>query len=135
MNAATSEVRQLVEAAWKDFQQQDVGRLAELFHPDFNMFAHTGDLRTEGTTDRDRIQAYFDAGALNQTVLRHLDVKVYGDAALVTGYTAGLVRSTMGVTEVGTWRYTAMLVKEDDRWQLVHNHFSPLSPAPKRREG
>lgn len=133
MKPAQLEVRSFIEEAWAAFRAQDVKAAATAFHPDFHMFPHTGDLRTEGGVDRARIEAYFDAGAFNRTTLRHLRVDVYGDAALITGYTVGRMASTSDYTEDGTWRYTAMLTKEDGNWQIVHNHFSPLSPPHERR--
>jgi ketosteroid isomerase-like protein len=61
--------------------------------------------------------------------LRHLEVKVYGDAAVVTGYVMGTVTSPEGTTEQFTTRRTAVLIKQGGEWKEAHAHSSPLTVA------
>ncbi len=60
------------------------------------------------------------------SVLRHLDVQVYGDAAVVTGYLQGNISMPDGTSRPGTRRVTAVWIKQGDQWKEVHDHMSPL---------
>jgi hypothetical protein len=59
-------------------------------------------------------------------ILRHLEVKVYGDAAIVTGYLQGPITLTDGSRRQGTRRVTAVWIKQGSEWREVHDHMSPL---------
>jgi ketosteroid isomerase-like protein len=74
-------------------------------------------------------QDQFDAGFKFNFELRHLEVKVYGDAAVVTGYVMGTVTSPEGTTEQFTTRRTAVLIKQGGEWKEAHAHSSPLTVA------
>ena len=58
--------------------------------------------------------------------LRHLNVKVYGNVAVVTGYVVGTETSPDGTTEEVANRRTAVLVKQGGQWKEAHIHISPL---------
>ncbi len=60
------------------------------------------------------------------SILRHLEVKVYGDAAVVTGYLQGPITLTDGTRRQGTRRVTAVWIKQGNEWKEVHDHMSPL---------
>ena len=53
--------------------------------------------------------------------VRDLEVTVYGDAAIVTGYRVGSIRSAYEVT----LRLSMVWVKESGEWRLAHVHLSP----------
>ncbi len=74
------------------------------------------------------LQAVFDAGKPNLE-LRHLDVKVYGKAAVVTGYVEGTVINPDGTTQQVRAQRTAVLIKEGSNWKEVHLHSSPITTA------
>ena len=76
-----------------------------------------------------RLQATFDAGTKFNLEIRHLDVKVYGKAAVVTGYVIGTVTNPDGTTQQTRARRTAVLIKEGNDWKEVHNHISPIKAA------
>ncbi|MEE8348405.1 MAG: nuclear transport factor 2 family protein [Acidobacteriota bacterium] len=63
------------------------------------------------------------------SVLRHLEVKVYGGAAVVTGYLQGPITLTDGSRRQGTRRVTAVWIKQGSQWREVHDHMSPLIMA------
>jgi hypothetical protein len=63
------------------------------------------------------------------TILRHLEVRVYGDAAVVTGYLEGPITLTDGSRRQGTRRVTAVWIKQGNDWKEVHDHMSPLIQA------
>ena len=60
------------------------------------------------------------------SILRHLEVRVYGDAAVVTGYLQGPITLTDGSRRQGTRRVTAVWIKQGNEWKEVHDHMSPL---------
>ena len=77
------------------------------------------------------LQAWFDAGnKVNNRPIRHLDVKVYGDAAVSTGYWRGTTTNPSGESQSTTWRGSSFWVKEDGIWKVVHGHTSPLIIEP-----
>jgi hypothetical protein len=76
------------------------------------------------------IQARYDSGWKLNLVIRHLDVKVYGNAAVVTAYVDGPV-TYGGTTLRGTRRETQVWIKQSGQWKRVHLHQSQLEPAPR----
>ena len=78
------------------------------------------------------LKAEFDSGLKLNLELRHLDVKIYGDAAVVTGYVVGTATSPDGVIEQSTNRRSAVLIKEGGKWKEVHLHMSPVIAAPQQ---
>lgn len=75
---------------------------------------------------RNQIQTAFDAGSDYNLGLRHLEVKVYGDAAVATSYVVGTVARPNGTTEQAVWRRSAFWIKQGGGWEEVHFHQSPL---------
>ena len=75
------------------------------------------------------LQATFDAGTKFNLEIAHLDAKVYGNAAVVTGYVVGTVTNPDGTTQQVRARRTAVLIKEGNEWKEVHNHISPVMAA------
>jgi ketosteroid isomerase-like protein len=73
------------------------------------------------------LQADFDAGLKTDLTVRDLTVKVYGDAAVVTGYVVGTATSPDGTTEEVTSRRSAFLIRQGGRWLEAHSHTSPLT--------
>lgn len=63
--------------------------------------------------------------------IRHgpLDIRVYGDTAVVTGVDDmhGTYRGNSGSVRL---RFTDVLVRRDGRWQLVVQQATPAPPAP-----
>jgi uncharacterized protein (TIGR02246 family) len=73
------------------------------------------------------LQAEFDAGLRTDFTIRDLNVKVYGDVAVVTGHVVGTATTPEGTTESVANQRTAVLVKRDGRWMEAHVHISPLT--------
>ncbi len=74
----------------------------------------------------------FDSGLKLNLELRHLDVKVYGDAAVVTGYVVGTATAPDGSIDQVTDRRSAVLIKEGGKWREVHLHSSPVIAGPQQ---
>ncbi|MEC4679823.1 MAG: nuclear transport factor 2 family protein, partial [Nitrospirota bacterium] len=75
---------------------------------------------------KNNLQAQLDAGVKFNVQLRHPEVEVYGNVAVVTGYTVGTITSPDGTTRQVANRRTVVLIKQGDQWKAVHGHSSPL---------
>ncbi len=65
-----------------------------------------------------------DAAAYVQ--LRHPEVEVYGNVAVVTGYTVGTITSPDGTARPIANRRTVVLIKQGGQWKIAHRHLSPV---------
>jgi len=80
--------------------------------------------------EKKSMQADFDAGVKLNLRITHLDVTVYGNTAVVTGYVVGTTTDPEGTAVQAMTRRTAVLVKKDGAWKEVHLHSSPVvSPS------
>lgn len=112
------------------FNARDAAVHVQQHLPDNSGFPPDGGLLEEAKSieaQRKDLQALFDAGMEPNLELRHLKVKVFGDAAVVTGYVVGTMTSPEGETEQLKARRTAVLIKQAGEWKEVHNHTSPLT--------
>ena len=96
-------------------------------------FPRTGGLQaaTDGDpgTVEEQIQAFqgtLDAGLNFQVAVHHLEAKVYGSTAVATYYTTGTTTYADGTLLQGTFRATAVWVKDGQAWKVAHFHVSPL---------
>lgn len=97
--------------------------------PYHTMFADGGLLIVSHSREEQvkSLQAVFDAGVKFNLDLEHLDVKVYGKAAVVTSYIVGTVTNPDGTISESRAQRTAVLIKEGNDWKEVHLHISPLT--------
>ncbi len=75
------------------------------------------------------LQAVFDAGTGLDIYLRHVQVRIYGDAAVVTGYITGTTTNPDGSVVQTMDRRTAVLIRQGGEWKEVHSHASPVVGA------
>ncbi len=83
-------------------------------------------LLVEGFTKKD-LKAAFDAGLKLEITARHLDVKIYGNTAIATGYIEGSITLPGGIFEQIRQRFTEVWIKQEGKWKRVHIHSSPLT--------
>jgi hypothetical protein len=64
--------------------------------------------------------------------VKHMEVRIYGRlSAIVTGYLTGTDTAPDGSTFQSARRFTAVWVKQGDRWREAHDHMSTLRvPMP-----
>ncbi len=75
-------------------------------------------------------QNQVNAGRKRNFQLRHMEVKVYGNTAVVTGYVVGTTTQPNGNTNLITGRRrTGVMVKQGGQWKEVHYHQSALAGA------
>ncbi len=67
-------------------------------------------------------KAEFDAGLKYNLRARHLDIRVYGNTAVVTLYGVGAAGNNAQVNN----RITRVWVKQGGQWKMVHAHLSPV---------
>ena len=99
---------------------------------DATSFDAVGGLLVEAQSLEEQVrglQAVFDAGIVLDNYLRHLQVRIYGDAAVVTGYITGTETNPDGSVVQTMNRRTAVLIRQGGEWKEVHSHASPVVGA------
>lgn len=102
------------------------------YMPEFSAFGPYGGLlsRTHSVEEQgEDIQAQFDEGLKTNLQLRHLEVKVYDNTAVVTNYLVGTRTLPGGITEQVSARRSSVWIKQEGQWKQVHRHMSPLITA------
>ena len=120
-----------VKAAAMDARaQENAGNVDGYFKyhdPQFTIFPPTSGLLTEAP-EKEVTQARLDAGMQINMQMRNFDIKVYGDTAITTYYSVGLVqRPGSSTSERWNLRTTGVWIKQTGEWMLVHRHESPLT--------
>ncbi len=112
----------------------DVDAIAQYLHQERSLFSLAGRLliNFEGF-NKDARKAAYEAGLKVNRSWRHLDVKVYGNAAVVTGYHVGRTTRPDGSYIQGARRVSEFWTKQNGQWKLVHRHASQSEPAPRER--
>jgi len=83
--------------------------------------------RTTSLEEQKRaFQASVDAGVKRIYQLKHLEVTVYGDTAVVTCYLTGPRTEPDGTTLHMHHRRTGVWIRQGRVWKEVHSHLSPL---------
>jgi ketosteroid isomerase-like protein len=90
------------------------------------VFGATG--RPLVTTDKEGMQAIFDAGAKYDFEWRDFETEVYGESAVSTAFLDGTITEPDGSQIQGPWRSTTVWVEDGGKWKVVHYHVSQLLP-------
>jgi ketosteroid isomerase-like protein len=130
--AWAGDVEDIKKATLEHFATLNAGNVAA--HIEHHLQGHTtfggdgGLLWGDDSLEEEKniLQADFDAGLKLNLRVRHLDVKVYGNTAVVTGYAVGTSTAPNGKTEQVMIRRTAVLIKQGNKWKEVHLHSSPV---------
>ncbi len=98
--------------------------------PVYSVFAGGGLIERFHSLEEQRngFQGRVDSGLRISRQLRHLDVKVYGNAAVVTGYMLGTNTAPDGTVIQSRQQRTGMWIEQGGQWKEVHRHSSPLLP-------
>jgi len=119
------DVKAAVLAVDAAFNTGDVDAFAQYMHPEHSSF-FPGELLLEGFS-KDRLKALFDSGLKFDLETRHLNVKIYGNTAVATGYNVGTITLPDGTINQLTNRFTEVWIKQQGKWKRVHIHASPLT--------
>lgn len=125
--SAIDEVRQAHAAHIAGLNQGNVAALMDLLHPQGTFFHIDGNLLNLNP-DHQTLQQGYAAGLAYQVQMRHEQIDLYDNSAVVTAYAVGSITWPGGKTLSGTWRYTSVWIKTDGAWRNVHVHASPLTP-------
>ena len=96
--------------------------------PEHSAFARGGLLRRFHSLEEQTkvLQASVDSGEKSNYQLRHLEVRIFGNTAVVTGYVVGTVTNPDGITDPVSRQRTEVWVKQGGQWKQAHRHASPL---------
>ena len=124
--AQEDDVRAAVKETLAALVARDVPAFANFYHEDTRGFFVDRSNMIEGFSSL-AVRAAFITGLRLDVVMSDLNVKVYGDAAVVGALFRGSVTLPGGATASGTWRYSETRVLDDGTWKVVQYH---LSQAP-----
>ncbi len=131
MSDDSEDVKMAARATYEALNNADVEAYVHWVAPEGTLYGGNGSLLQErnSTTEalRANLQNMFDAGLKYDYRMRNLEVKVYGDSAVVTGYVVGSRTAPDGVTRQVTLRRTMAWIRQGGAWKVVHVHSSPLT--------
>ena len=109
------DVKEAVMAMYSALNDGDVAALNTLIGEELSAFSAGGGLLTVSSGPIENLPEY-------NFQIQHLEVKVYGNAAVATYYRTGT-----GEALSGTHRVTMVLNKQAGQWKQVHRHGSDLT--------
>lgn len=125
------DVKASIRALYAAMNRGDVGEWAKGVSPEGSAFARDGgllDQRRGLQGARGALERNLEAGVQYDLAIHHLDVRIYGGAALATFYRSGSATGPDGTRLFGgIYRVSVIMLKEGGRWKQVHRHLSPLS--------
>ncbi len=133
MPAALADDADDVKAAVTEFYDQlnnENTSYTEFFLPSGDQFPRNGVLVQPNEEIIGTAQASIDAGLDFNVQVRHLDVKVHGNAAVATYYTVGTTDYPDGTVLSGVFRASITAIKQGRQWKFAHIHISPLQSQP-----
>ncbi len=106
----------------------DVGRYVQYHSQERSVFLPNGELLDTSSFEerRNNRQSQVNARFVRNFQARHLEVKVYGETALVTGYVVGSQTFPNGTTQQISLRRSAVWLKQGGQWKEIHAHLSPM---------
>ena len=98
--------------------------------PEYSVFAGGGllDRSSSSAEQRDEFQALTDGGRNLNLRIQHMDVRVYGNTAVVTGYLMGTNTTPDGTVLQSRQQRTGVWIKQSGQWREVHRHAAQLFP-------
>ena len=121
--AQEAEVRAAVSATLAALVARDVPAFANFYHNDTRGFFVDRTSMIEGFSSL-AVLAAFATGLRVNVVMNDLDVKVYGNTAVVRAIFQGSVTLPLGAVASGTWRYSETRVLDEGTWKVVQYHVS-----------
>ncbi len=128
------DVKAAVERHFEAVNSGDVNAFIRYYPSESSVFAGGGLLGRVHSLEERRndfqagVDARVDAGVKRNLELQHMEVKVYGTTAVVTGYLVGTSTDADGTVNQVRSQRTEVLIKQGGQWKAVHNHRSPLFP-------
>ena len=123
---AEQALRQTEQSLADAVVRNDTAPFEQALAPDFTFIAPDG-----GSADRAGVLGDMRSGNLKiaSTVPTDMQVRVYGDAAVVT-YGSTDHGTYKGTDISGQYRWTDVFVKQGGRWRIVASQGTPVPPPP-----
>jgi ketosteroid isomerase-like protein len=119
-------LRAAIERHYAAIHAQDQESVLQQHLPEFTMFFSDGRPLLEAGFAEAAARMGSDLGFVTGNVyMSDFNAQIYGDVAVATFYLVG-THARGGETRRGTWRVTAVWVREGDEWKEAHHHESPL---------
>ena len=98
--------------------------------PEYSVFVGGGliDRSSSIAQQRADFQALTDTGREVDLRIQHLEVRIYGNTAVFTGYVTGTNTLSDGTVIPSRQQRTGVWIKQGGQWKEVHRHASPLFP-------
>jgi len=124
------DVRAAVESYFDAINSGNAAAMVQRRMPEYSVFAGGGFISRSHSLEeqRNNFQATVDAGQKRNLQVRHIEVKIYGNAAVVTGYLTGTNTTPDGTVNQLRQQRTGVWIKQGGQWKEVHRHSSPLLP-------
>lgn len=121
---AESAVRAAVLATVEAWSQGDFEAFTAQYHDDARGFFLDGTPLAEGF-DLAALRMAYEAGLTASVSVRDVDVRVYGQTAIVAAYLDGSITLPGGAGSIGgTWRYSETRIRANGAWLVVQYHIS-----------
>lgn len=119
-------LRAAIERHYAAIHAQDQESVLQQHLPEFTMFFSDGRPLLEAGFAEAAARTGSDLGFVTGNVyMSDFNAQIYGDVGVATFYLVG-THARGGETRRGTWRVTAVWVREGDEWKEAHHHESPL---------
>jgi CubicO group peptidase (beta-lactamase class C family) len=126
---AEADVRAAVADLVAGYNSGDVDKIVSRLATQQNGFPSEGGFLSS-IVNAEELRGAFKSGVKLNFEMRDLEVAVYGDTALTTGFFGGaVIRPNGGSRRDGPWRASFFWNKQGGVWKLVHSHLSPASVA------
>jgi CubicO group peptidase (beta-lactamase class C family) len=126
---AEREVREAVADLINGYNNGNVEQLERRLAAERNGFQGEGGALRD-IVDLEELRGAFKSGVRLKFEMRDLEVAVYGETALATGFFGGAVsRPNAPDRPEGPWRASFVWNRQGGVWKLVHTHLSPPNAA------
>ena len=120
--ARLREIQQELAAAW---MARDRATIERLIAPDWAVTHVAGQRLTRTDVFRDMLES--DATQITSSDVDEVEVRLFGDAAVVIGRTHAMGMQS-GVPFDVRLRFTDVFVRRSDQWQAVASHATLIAP-------
>ncbi len=112
---------------WDAIEQGDIDRYASYVHEDFTQFGeYDSVLRSGKAAEIKGIKDWIDSSTAIHTEMRDPKVTIYGNLGYITYYWSDS-GSTNGKSFATKGKSTRIFLKEGNKWQCIHGHYTLLS--------
>lgn len=125
------DVKALVHKYYAALNAGDANGRARYHMPEYSAFGPGGGILETMYSLEEQTKSYqsaYNAGQRVNVQIRHLNVRVYGNAAIVTGYVVGTLTNPDGKTIQLRGQRSGMWIKQGGQWREAHRHNSPIAP-------